>query len=201
MPTPTGTGTVTFRVVSEDQGINFNGSDSLTVRLRGEASLLSAASAAYTRYSPHASYPTMFLTGKRTIDRGPVAEIELTYTGYLESLTPDNGLISLSDDISLQTVQLTSDEDENITFSYRAQTTTWVWMTRSESKPEYPRFGIPVPSEIPTGLLFNPSPPKYDGSVASAYKLGSRLTQFRRDRIAPGLWTVTETWMMSIEPI
>lgn len=201
MPTPTGTGTVTFRVVSEDQGINYDGSDSLTVRLRGDASLLTAASAAYTRYSTHAEYPAMYLTSKRTIDRGPVAEIELTYTGYIEALTPDNGLISISDDISLQTVQLTSDEDENVTFSYRGQTTTWVWMTRSQSKPEFPRFGIPVPSDIPTGLLFNPSPPNYNGSVTSAYNLGSRLTQFRRDRIAPGLWRVTETWMMSIEPV
>lgn len=201
MPTPTGTGTVTFRVVSEDQGINYDGSDSLTVRLRGEASLLTAASAAYTRYSTHAEYPAMYLTSKRTIDRGPVAEIELTYTGYIEALTPDNGLISISDDISLQTVQLTSDEDENVTFSYRGQTTTWVWMTRSQSKPEFPRFGIPVPSDIPTGLLFNPSPPNYNGSVTSAYNLGSRLAQFRRDRIAPGLWRVTETWMMSIEPV
>lgn len=201
MPTATNTGTVTFREVSKSEGVNFDGSDSLTVRLRGASSLIDAASASWTRYKTYPGYPDMYLTSKTVNDRGPVSEIELTFTGFIESLSPNSGLLSVDDDISLQSVQLTSDEDENVSFFYYATTTTYRWVSRGESKPERPRFSISVPTDIPVGFLFNPSPPNYNGSTTSAYSTGARLIQFKRTRITPELWIVDETWQLKVEPV
>lgn len=143
----------------------------------------------------------MFLTSKQSVDRGVKTDLILSYTGYIESDTPQNGLIRKSDDVTLQSVALTSDEGDNVTFSYYAQTTQYTWLARTNRQPEEPRFGIDVPPDIPVGYLFSPSPPDYDGSITSAYNTGARLSGFNRTELAPSVYSVTETWQFTVEPV
>jgi hypothetical protein len=53
---------------------------------------------------------------------------------------------------------------------------------------------------LPVGLLRQPNPPKYTGSIAGKYKLEGVLAGFQRTRIAKAVWAVTETWKNLVEP-
>src|SRR6056297_1871973 len=104
MPTALNVDNVNFREVSVEEGVNFDGSDSLTVVLKGAASLLSVARDSYPRYSNYSGYPNMYLVSKSSRDKGPVGELTLNYAGYIESSLPQNGLLRSTDDTSLQSV-------------------------------------------------------------------------------------------------
>jgi hypothetical protein len=199
MPTSIGVGTTNFREVSVSETVNRQGVDSLTVSLRGKATGLQAVFDLYRRGSTYPGYPNMFLDSKSFDERGPVADIILNYIGFID-VTTDNGLTDVEDSITDQSVTLTTDEDENVTFRYFCQSTTSRWIYRGASKPTSPKFRGVVPSEIPTNLLFQPNPPNYTGSIAGRYKPNGRLAQFTRTRIAPNVWAVVETWENFIEP-
>lgn len=201
MATPTNIDDCSFRVTSQSWGVSFDGADTLTEIQKGAASLLSAADASFTRYSTHGTYTSMYLINKRVDDRGPVAQITLEYLGKKETLDPNSGLIDIVDDVAESSVQLVSDEGENVSFKYYAQQVTYRWMSRQTATPTLPKFSLNVPTSIPTGFLFAPSPAKYDGSFATSYAINARLAGFRRTRLAPELWAVSETWRLVIEPL
>lgn len=200
MPTSVGVGTTSFRAVSVDEGVARDGLDSLTVTLRGKATGLAAESALWTRGRTYPGYPNMYLQSKSTADRGPVAEIVLNFIGFIESASLEQGLVDLDDGISLSSVTLNTDEDEDITFSYYAQSSTWKWIHRGVTQPSQPKFRAVVPSSIDTSKLFAPYPPKYSGSIAGRYQAEGRLAQFQRTRLAPSVWSVVETWETLIVP-
>ena len=200
MSTALGVGTTSFRAVSVDEGIARDGLDSLTVTLRGKATGLAVESALWTRGRTYPGYTSMYLQSKSTADRGPVAEIVLNFIGFIESSSLEGGLVDLDDGISLSSVRLNTDEDEDVTFSYYAQSSTWKWISRGPSKPEQPKFRAVVPSAINTSNLFSPYPPNYNGSIAGRSKNEGRLAQFQRTRLAPSVWSVVETWETLIVP-
>lgn len=201
MPTSISVDNVAFREVSVVEGVNFDGSDSLTVTLRGASTLLQAARDSYARYSNYSGYPNMYLISKQSTDRGPVSDLILNYAGYIDSDLPQEGLLRSSDSTNLQSVELVSDEDENVTYSYYGQSSSYTWISRGATKPSRPKFGISVPSSLPIGFLFNPSPPNFEGSTTSAYKQGARLSQFEISRITPTLYVVNEVWQFTVEPV
>ena len=201
MPTPLSVGTTTFREISVQETLSKSGFDTLAVILRGASSNLAAEKANWTRGITYPGYPTMFLDTRDSVDRGPVSEINLTFHGFLNSFAAENGLVDATDDISRQSVTLSTDAGDNVSFSFYAQVTTVRWMYRGTDIPTQPRFPSQVPSVIPTNLLFQPNPPNYAGSVAGQYKARGRLSQFQRTRMAPGVWGVVESWETLIEPI
>lgn len=201
MPTAASVGTTTFRAVSISETLSRTGFDTLTVVLKGAASGLSAELANWTRGRTYPGYPNMFLETRDSTDRGPVVEITLNFTGFLTSSAGASEVIDVSDDISRQAVTITTDADENVSFSFYAQVTTTRWIYRGTSMPVQPKYPGVVPSVIPTNILFQPDPPNYEGSVAGRYKANGRMSQFSRQRLAPGVWGVVESWEVLIEPI
>ena len=200
MPTPINVGTTSFRAVSIEETVSKSSMDSLTVTLKGAASGLSTELAMWTRGKIYPGYSTMFLESKSSVDRGPVAEITLNFSGFLETTATENGLIDVEDSISRQSVTLNTSDDENVSFQYYAQSTTARWIYRGADMPRSPRFKATVPSSIPTNYLFQPDPPNYTGSIAGRYDSNGRLPQFWRSSIAPGFWAVVEQWEILIEP-
>ncbi len=137
----------------------------------------------------------MYLESKSFTDQGPISEITLNYSG-ISSADPD---AEGENSITLQSVTLTSDEGDNVTFSYFAQSSTTRWIAKLRL-PMQPKYRGQPPSSIPTEQLFNPSPPDYSGSIAGQYNAVQRLTSFTRSQVAPQVWVVTETWETMIEP-
>ena len=200
MPTPIYVGNVSFRVKSITPVVNRAGVDTLNVILQGSASLLSTEFATWTcGVSSYPSFPNMRLETKDYVDAGPLSTITLNFIGYISSTLPKNGFIGTSDGLSIQTVTLTTDDEESVTFYYMAQSTTTRWMYRGSSIPTSPRFRLQVPSTIPTNKLFSPNPASYTGSVSGRYRVIGNLSQFTRTDIAPNVWEVMETWETLIE--
>ena len=201
MPTPSSVGTTDFRIISVDEKASRGGIDGLTIVLKGKATGLAAAFASYAKGDVASGYPYMYLEDKSSIDRGPVAEITLNYIGALTRTVANNGRIDTSDSISRQSVSLNTTDDEDVSFSYMAQQTTTRWIYYGDTPPQSPRFRITVPSTISVAQLFGPNPPKYTGSLAGRKEVVGRLSQFDRAEIARGVYLVTESWDIQIEPV
>lgn len=201
MPTALSVGTTTFRAVEINETLSRTGFDSLTVVLKGAASGLATELANWTRGKTYPGYPNMFLETRDSRDRGPVAEITLNFQGFLSSSPGTSDVIDISDSISRQAVTLTTDADENVSFSFYAQVTTTRWIYRGQFMPKQPKYPGVVPSTIPTNILFQPDPPNFEGSISGQYKANGRMSQFDRQRLAPGVWGVIESWEVLIEPI
>lgn len=199
MPTPTGVGNTSFREVARNITVNRAGLDNMTVTLKGRSALLSATWNNYTRGKADSTYTSMFLDSKSYTDQGPVAEITLNYIGFVEPTTGTDK-IEVDDSITEQSVTLNTDADEDVTFRYFAQSTTTRWIYRGFGKPTKPKYRGTVPSSINIGNLFQPNPPKYEGSIAGRYKVEGRLAAFARTLIAPSVWAVVETWENYVEP-
>lgn len=201
MPTPLYVGlSDTYTEASVEEFVSRSDLDGLRVLLRGKYSRLDAQFARWNRGDFYPGYPNMALESKNKRKRGPIGEIELSFIGFISSVTPENGLVDIVDDITEQSVSLTSDADENVTWQYYGQQTTSRWVSRSVTKPTSPRFRAVVPTDIPTNFLFNPYPSNYTGSFKGSYKIRGRLSQFQRTRLSPKMWGVVETWINRIEP-
>lgn len=201
MPTPIGVGNTSFREISRSITVNRTTIDSMTVVRRGRAALLANDWNSFKVGSSDSVYTNMFLESKSFNEQGPIAEITLNYSG-IASLNPQpEGESS----ITLQSVSLTTSEEENVTFSYFAQSTTTRWIEKGRL-PLEPRYKGQPPTSIPTEQLFRPSPPNYNGSIANSYEPEQRLTSFTRTPIASSgnpansVWLVTETWETLISP-
>lgn len=200
MPTAASVGTTSFRDYSVEPHKSFDGPDSLVVVRRGVVSSITTEIAAWKRGAAHATYRNMYLQTISWQERGPVADVTLVYSGYLDATDSDNGVIDISDDIAEESVTLTTDEGENVNFRYFAQTTTTRWISRSTVSPPRPRFPGIVPTTLPTGFLRQPNPPNYTGSISGQYKLEGVLAGFQRVRLAKSVWAVVETWKNLVEP-
>jgi hypothetical protein len=201
MPTPISVANTAFREVSVQETKNRGGMDSVSIRLRGVASALAAAKATYRRAGKYGSYSTMGIETIDSTDSGPVAEISITLLGFIDAVDSQNGVVSITDDISAQSVTINTDADENITFNYFSQTTSVRYISRTAQSPRNTKYPGVVPSAVATGTLFQPNPPKYTGSISGRYKLVGRLISFQRERIADNVWAVAETWSNLIEPV
>lgn len=203
MPTPLSVGNVTFRERSVQPRKSRTGPDSLQVVLRGASDLLASELAQWTPGRTYPGYPNMFLDEAHATDRGPVSEIDLTFLGFLDGRALDrNGLIDQSQDTMLSSVQLTSSAGATVTASYYSQVSSFRWLARG-ARPSGPRFRgmVSAPRDVPPGFLHALSPPKFPGSIANAYRVVLRLTQFKIDELARGAaWPVTESWAVEIEP-
>jgi hypothetical protein len=204
MPTAASRGTTSFRDYSVDSNKGFDGPDTLTVTRRGAVGIananLNAELAQWRRGAAHSSYRNMFLQTVSWQERGPVCDVILNYLGYLDATDTDGGVIDITDDIAEESVTITTSTGENVNFRYFAQTATTRWISRSRAFPTRPRFPGVVPTSLPVGLLRQPNPPKYTGSIAGKYKLEGVLAGFQRTRIAKAVWAVTETWKNLVEP-
>jgi hypothetical protein len=201
MPTAASVGTTSFRDYSVDPSKGFDGPDSLVVTRRGAVSGITAEVALWKRGARHATYRDMYLQTVSWQERGPVADVVLTYSGFIDSTDTDNGVIDLSDDVVEESVTLTTDANENVNFRYFAQTTTTRWIYRGPTAPPNPRFPGVVPTSLPVGFLRQPNPPNYTGSISGAYKLEGILAGFQRVRLAKSVWAVVETWKNLVEPV
>lgn len=201
MPTPTSVGNTSFRDYSVEPFKSFDGPDSLIVTRRGALSSLAAEIALWKRGAAHATYRNMFLQTIGSTERGPVSDVILVYSGFLDATDSDNGVIDISDDIAEESVTLTTDSGENVNFRYFAQTSTTRWISRSSTIPARPRFPGVVPTSLPVGLLRQPNPPNYTGSISGQYKLEGVLAGFQRVRLAKSVWAVVETWKNLVEPV
>lgn len=200
MPTPLYVGSTGFREVETNPVVNRTGLDTLSVTLKGKATDKATELAKWKPGVTYPGYPQMYLETHSTKDRGPIIEIQLSFTGFIDSYSPENGLNEIADSITRQSVSLNTTDDENVTFQYFAQSTSYRWISKSATRPTSPKFRAIVPTTIPTNQLFGPFPPKFTGSIASRYRVEGRLSQFERTRLAPTVWAVVETWENLIEP-
>lgn len=201
MPTPVYVGlTDTYTVSSIEPFVDRQGFDTLIVRLRGKSTALTANLADWSRGDTYPGYPNVSLETKRSSQSRGIGEIELSFSGFIESGDPENGLIDVVDEITEQTVALTSDAGENVQFQYHAQQTTSRWLHRGAAQPRSPKFKGVVSSDVNVLTLFNPQPPDFSGSVKANSKKVGRLVQFTRTRLSPNVWGVIETWQNRIEP-
>jgi len=205
MPTAASRGTTSFRDFSVDSAKGFDGPDTLTVTRRGAVgtanALLNAELALWKRGAAHSTYKNMFLQTVSWQERGPVCDVVLNYLGFLDSVDNDRGVIDITDDIAEESVTITTSTGENVNFRYFAQTATTRWISRSSRYPTRPQFPGVVPTTLPVGLLRQPNPPDYTGSISGNYKLEGVLAGFQRVRLAKTVWAVTETWKNLVEPI
>ena len=181
--------------------------DTLSYVLKGNLTDLDTESAYWTRGKVGASigYPNMYLQSKNVSVGGgsSFATITLNFAGFLTSEL--NNPIDITDSITLQSVTLLSDEldsegrDQNIQVSYMAQQTSTRWIYRGEYAPTAPQFPVVVPSQVATNILFGHYPAGYTGTLQK--KNVGRLNQFDRVELATGVWAVTETWSIRIEPV
>lgn len=199
MPTPISVSNTAFREVSTQETVSRSGLDGLTVILKGAASALQAERNKWKRGDTYPGYRNMYLETKDSTHSGPVANLILSFIGFIDSPT-SNVVVDIDDSITAQSVTLNTDEDENVNFRYFAQSATTRWISRGANPPARPRFPGIVPSTIPTDYLFAPDPPNYIGSISGRYKATGRLVQFQRTRLAPSVWAVVETWENLIEP-
>lgn len=199
MPTPISVGNVSFQQKELVERRSRRGLDSLTVVLRGATSLLAAEKLKWRKGSAYPGYGGMYLEEATSTEHGAVSEIELNFSGFIES-PAGGGLIDTSRDIVLSSVQLVSSQGVNVTVSYYSQVTTVRWLTRG-AMPGGPRFGgqVGVPAQFPPGALFNPSPPRFKGNLNGSYKVLLRLVQFQATELAPNAYAVTESWAIEVE--
>jgi len=198
MPTPASRGNTAFRDISVDSDTSLGGAATLTVTRRGAASLLTAEVAKYKLGAKNASYPLMFLQSISWQEKGPVADLVLSYQG---SLSKKDNAVNISDDIAEESVTITTDTGENVNFRYFAQTTTYSYIATGKFAPTRPRYPAVVPSSLPVGQLRQPNPPNYTGSISGAYKLAGILVAFQRTTLAEDSWEVTESWKNLVEPV
>jgi len=201
MPTPSGRGNTSFRDYSVEPSKGFDGPDSLVVIRRGALSGITAEVATWKRGARHATYRDMYLQPVSWVERGPVADVTLSYSGFIDSTDTDSGVIDISDDIAEESVTVTTSTGENVNFRYFAQTATTRWISRNSTAPPNPRFPGVVPTSLPVGFLRQPNPPNYTGSISGTYKLEGVLAGFQRVRLAKSLWAVVETWKNLVEPV
>lgn len=201
MPTPINLGNVAFREIELSKRKSRTGADSMTVTLKGAASLLSAELAKWKVGQTYAGYQGMFLQEIDSTDKGVVVELRLTFVGYLDLIDLDSGLVSESSDTSLSSVQLTTSGGDDVAFQYYSQVSTFRWIHRKTTKPTGPRFRnrVSTPRGIPTTALFAPSPPTYAGGIGSSYAPVLRLSQFSVNELARSVWEVTEAWSIDVQ--
>lgn len=200
MPTPLFLGNTDFREVETNPVVNRDGLDTLTVTRKGRSTALAAELLKWKMGATYPNYPDMYLQTRSTRDRGPISEISLSFVGFIDSFSPENGLNEVSDSITRQSVSLNTDDDENVSFQYFAQSTSYRWIHKGRLRPTTPKFRAIVPTTIPTNQLFAPFPPKFTGSISNRYRVAGRLAQFDRTRLSPTVWAVVETWENLIEP-
>lgn len=199
-------GSTGFRTFSVVENENSESSDTLTVILRGDLDGLEVVNRAWIRGRSGTTlgYPNMFLQTKIVNSGGgqPFAEITLNFEGFLAA-TFDNP-VSIEDSLTIQTGSFLTDEpDENgnyvaVQASFYAQQTSVSWIHRGRNAPTKPEYPAVVPSEVNTSTLFNKVPPKYDGNL-QVENVGL-LAGFSRSELATGIWAVTETWIVRMEP-
>jgi len=197
MPTPASKGTTSFRDVSVDSDTSLGGASTLTVTRRGVATSLAAEVAKYKLGQKNSSYPLMFLQSISWQEKGPVADLVLSYQG---SLSKNDNAVNISDDIAEESVTLTTSTGENVNFRYFAQTTAYSYIAEGKNAPTRPKYPAVVPSKLPVGQLRQPNPPNYTGSIAQSYMLVGILVAFQRTRLAEESWQVTESWKNLVEP-
>ena len=105
MPTPLFLGNTDFREVETNPVVNRTGLDSLSVTLKGRSTALATELLNWPMGVTYPGYPNMFLDTRSTRDRGPIAEISLSFSGFITSYVPENGLIDVDDQITRQSVR------------------------------------------------------------------------------------------------
>ena len=206
MANPTYIGSTGFRTHSINEVENSEGVDSLRVELTGDLNSLDAESALWTRGRSAASlgYPNMYLQSKSVSQGGgqPFATISLEFAGFLSSSLSNP--IGKDDSLTIQSGSFTTDEtdedgnDVTVQASFYAQQTTFTWIYRGLQAPRSPRYPAVVPSDVNTSTLFNKFPPKYPGTIQ--VKIVGILSSFNRNELATGVWAVSETWVVRMEP-
>lgn len=190
--------------VSEQETHNSEGVDSLTVTLRGRLDEMDAESDKWPRgqVGTALGYPNMYLQSKSVTNAGNWGQIDLSFAGYLSTELANP--VGITDDLTLQAATLVSDEPDlegnaqNVQVQFFAQQTTVRWIYRGNSAPVSPAYPANVPTTVPTGYLFGHFPASYTGTLQK--KNVGRLTSFIRDELATGIWAVSETWVIRVEP-
>ena len=206
MPAASYVGDTSFRELSRSEVVNKRSQDQLTYVIKGDLDDLAAETAIWTRgkVGTTIGYSNMYLQSKRT-DTGngsAFATITLNFEGYLSSTLSNP--ISIDDTYTLQSTTLVSDEldddgnPQNVQCQYYGQQTTTRWMSYGATAPTTPAYEGTVPGSIPTNTLFGHFPASYTGTLEKEY--AQRLAQFDRSEIADGVWAVSETWVIRIEP-
>lgn len=197
MSAPSYIGTTTFRETSRTPNTSQNGVDTMTVVRRGRWALLAAEEANFPKGVADSEEPAMYLQSRSSRSAGVFSTLTLQYAGYLGESDAEDGLINVTNSIVEQSVTLDTDAGENVDFKYYAQTTVWKWIHRGASAPLSPKYPLVVDSSIGVGNLFDPNPVTYSGAVD--YKVVGRLNSFNPERLARGVWAVSEGWIQKIE--
>ena len=206
MASPTYIGSTGFRTSSVEETENSEGVDTLQVTLQGDLDSVDAESALWTRGRSGSSlgYPNMYLQTKSVLTGGnqPFATISLEFAGFLASTLANP--IGKDDSLTIQSGSFVTDQVDDdgnqviVQASFYAQQTTFTWIHRGVNAPLSPQYPAVVPSEINTGTLFNKFPPTYPGTIQ--VKNVGLLAAFNRSELATGVWAVSETWIVRMEP-
>ena len=206
MADPTYIGNTSFRTFSVVENENSESSDTLTVVRRGDLVELYTVNEAWIRGSSGTTlgYPNMFLQTKSVRSGGgqPFAEITLNFEGFL--VATFSNPINIEDSLTIQSGSFVSDQldlegnEVTVQASFYAQQTSISWIHRGKNAPTAPQYPAIVPAEINTSTLFNKQPPTFDGSLQ--VKNVGLLAGFTRSELATGIWAVTETWIVRMEP-
>ena len=206
MADPTYIGNTSFRTFAVVETENSESSDILTVVLRGDFDELDAVNSSWTRGRSGTTlgYPNMFLQTKSVSSGGgqPFAEIILNFEGFL--VATFSNPVNIEDSLTIQSGSFVSDKPDDegnqvvVQASFYAQQTSISWIHRGKNAPTKPQYPAIVPSEVNTSTLFNKQPPTFDGSLQ--VKNTGLLAGFTRSELATGIWAVTETWIVRMEP-
>lgn len=199
MPTPISKGNTSFREKSVELTLNRSGLDSLTVVLRGATSALTTALGQWPIGASYSGYPNMRLESRSSSDSGPVTDLTLNFVGIVGHASSK---VFTDKSNSRQTVSITTDADENVNFTYFAESNSTKWFHVSSKPPTGPNYKpTGARSEIPVNELLLADPPDFEGSINDRYRPVLILTSFSSSLVAEGIYEVTETWEQLIEPI
>lgn len=206
MATPVFVGDTAMRVVSEIPMVNREGFDTLSVRFQGADSAIDSflnswpvgtRATGLTALGGSTNYSNMYLQ-TRSVTRGrSIGYVDTAFIGYIENT--DANPISLSSRIGRMGVNLTTTQDENVAFEYNSEVTTARWLHYGNTAPRSPKYPISIPTDVPIAQLYNPNPANFTGQINA--KLQGNLAQFDRERLAPGVWGIVETWELRILPV
>jgi len=198
MSSPSYIGNTAWRTVSTEEDIDSEGLDTGTIVRRGDTSGSDSEWNSYDRGDTATSfgYSSMYLQRKHRSQSGNFDEVRLTYQGFASGAYSNP--VDTSDSITQQATSLVSSSGENVQVKFMAQQTTTRWLYQGRSAPKQPQYPSVVPSDIAVGMLFDPHPATYSGTLQ--YVVRGRLMTFDRQELATGVWAVVESWVIRVEP-
>lgn len=182
--------------IREQTREDLDGFDTITREIRVRRTHLDVVFRLYAPGVKHPTEPGMVVKSREKNDGGNYGEITVLYWGAMTNKVPP--FVSETRPRLLQQVSLSDEAGQSVSVSYFSESYQVTWMHRGAQEPRGPRFRSKAPSGL-SPKFSNPDPPSYTGNLA--YKTRVKLQEFTPQWIAPGVWSVSETWSRLVQPV